>query len=172
MESVTITLLRFDPGGHTAMTKFIIGSFLMLGWGFYEMSGGADFVPETAPSQEAVASVEAPEAIPFDAPQVSRANLIAIPIAAEEEADLIVLASFEVAPAASVAEEAPLDLRAVSGKRVNMRSGPGTNYGVLDTLVRGTETEVIEVNGDGWARIRITQSGQIGWMAERLLSEI
>jgi len=63
-----------------------------------------------------------------------------------------------------------IDLREVAGKRVNMRSGPGTNFDVLDTLNRGTQAEVIEVNADGWARIRITDSDQIGWMAERLLT--
>ena len=65
-----------------------------------------------------------------------------------------------------------LDLRAVAGSRVNMRSGPGTSFDVLDTLPQGTEAEVIEVNADGWARIRVLESGAEGWMAERLLTEI
>lgn len=51
-----------------------------------------------------------------------------------------------------------------------MRSGPGTNYGVLDTLTRGTQTEVIEVNANGWARIRVTTTDQVGWMSSRLLT--
>jgi uncharacterized protein YraI len=61
-------------------------------------------------------------------------------------------------------------MRQVSGRRVNMRSGPGTNYGVLDTLTRGTQTEVIEVNANGWARIRVTTTDQVGWMSSRLLT--
>ena len=51
-----------------------------------------------------------------------------------------------------------------------MRSGPGTNYGVLDTQTRGTQTEVIEVNANGWARIRVTTTDQVGWMSSRLLT--
>ena len=50
-----------------------------------------------------------------------------------------------------------------------MRSGPGTNFDVLDTLPGGTEAEVMEVNASGWARIRILSTGEEGWMAERLL---
>lgn len=149
------------------MSKFIIGSFLVLGWGFYELSDGADFVPEVVPAEQIAVVEETPTAAPFDEPQVTRAAAIEIPVEAE-----IIQASLEVVPQTAVVEEAPLDMRAVSGKRVNMRSGPGTDYGVLDTLVRGTQTEVIEVNADGWARIRVMDSDQIGWMAERLLSEI
>ena len=142
----------------------------MMGLGFYELSGGADFVPETRPAADiAVAQAEVAP-VPFDAPQVSRAAAIEIPTEAEEAA--VVQASLNVTPAVADVVEAPLDLRAVSGKRVNMRAGPGTNHGVLDTLVRGTQTEVIEVTTDGWARVRVTQTNQIGWMAERLLSEI
>jgi uncharacterized protein YraI len=66
---------------------------------------------------------------------------------------------------------APLDLRTVAGSRVNMRAGPGTNFGVLDTLAQGTEAEVIEVDSNGWAQIRITSTDQVGWMAERLLTD-
>ncbi|RYG92531.1 SH3 domain-containing protein [Loktanella sp. IMCC34160] len=66
---------------------------------------------------------------------------------------------------------AQTDLRAVSGSRVNMRSGPGTSYGVIVTLTRGTEAEVLETL-NGWARIRTVEDGKVGWMAERLLVEI
>jgi len=142
----------------------------MLGWSFYEMSGGADFVPETSPTTQTSMAVASPEIIPFDAPQVTRAAMIETPTAAQEAA--IIPASLPATPESPVVEAAPLDLRVVSGKRVNMRSGPGTNYDVLDTLVRGTQTEVIEISTDGWARVRVIESNQIGWMAERLLSQI
>jgi uncharacterized protein YgiM (DUF1202 family) len=42
---------------------------------------------------------------------------------------------------------------------------------VLDTLAQGTEAEVIEVDSNGWAQIRITSTDQVGWMAERLLTD-
>ena len=66
--------------------------------------------------------------------------------------------------------EPTLDIRYVSGTRVNMRSGPGTSYAVLDTLDGGTATEVLEVDASGWARIRLSGTDRIGWMAERLLT--
>jgi uncharacterized protein YgiM (DUF1202 family) len=53
-----------------------------------------------------------------------------------------------------------------------MREGPGTNFGVIDTLTGGTEAEVIEVNAEGWAYIRLVGTNQTGWMAERLLNPI
>jgi len=81
---------------------------------------------------------------------------------------VIIEASMEV-PAI---EELPVDLRAVSASRVNMRTGPGTNYGVLDKLVRGTQAEVIEVTAEGWARIRVVETGQVGWMSTSLLDAI
>lgn len=175
------------------MSKFIIGTFLILGWTFYEMSGGADFEPEqrtaavaepvqvdtTPVVQERVAeAVAEPEAV-----QVTRASSLSLasltidePTAdavADETAvqDAVAVAAAPVTPEVEIETPAPLDLRAVAGNRVNMRDGPGTNFGVIDTLPRGTEAEVLEVNLSGWARIRITETDQEGWMAERLLTE-
>ncbi|SEW46495.1 SH3 domain-containing protein [Cognatiyoonia koreensis] len=165
------------------MGKLIVGTFLILGLAFYELSGGSDFVPESRITQVATAEVieEAP------APEVTRAsNATLVNVAAEPEPTPVPEAEILQAVAEVVEEEAepapapveiavtepePLDLRLVGSSRVNMRAGPGTTYAVLDTLDGGTQTEVIEVNADGWARVRISDTGQIGWMAERLLSD-
>lgn len=144
------------------MNKFIIASFMILGFGFYELSGGSDFVPEARPVVEIATAETAPIAVSFSEPLVTRAAVIETPTAAEEAADL--------APAEVTA--VALDMRAVSGNRVNMRTGPGTDYGVLDTLTRGTQAEVIEIDGSGWARVRVTDTNQVGWMAARLLADI
>lgn len=154
------------------MDKFIIGTFLFLGFGFYQLSGGADFQPQQAVVEDIAAAEEAPLAVPFDQPQVTRAATIEIPAIAPEQEAQIVAASLELPVIEPAAESLNVDLRAVSGSRVNMRTGPGTDYGVLDKLVRGTQAEVIEVTGDGWARIRVVETGQVGWMAERLLDAI
>lgn len=150
------------------MNKFIIFTFFMLGLGFYEMSGGADFVPETRP-QPQIASITVNEpTVPFDEPQVTRAAAIELPaFTAEAE---VTPASFDTTPVPEV-ETMPADIRSVAGARVNMRTGPSTNYAVLDTLTRGTETEVIEITADGWARVRVSTTNQVGWMAARLLSD-
>ncbi|WP_458791824.1 SH3 domain-containing protein [Yoonia sp. MH D7] len=150
------------------MNKFILLSFMMLGFGFYEMSGGADFAPEPRPAAQTTV-VTAP-VVPFDAPQITRAALRALPNVTEtpqiSEAK-VTQASLTTTPvqAAVIA-----DLRQVTGRRVNMRSGPGIDYGVLDTLTFGTQTQVIELTPEGWARVRVTDTNQIGWMSARLLS--
>ncbi len=188
------------------MKRFIVLTFLFLGWGFYELSGGADFVPETREVAEAPAPVPAPAPIPeievtrsetltsFAPPAPARSVTAAAQVEPPEAAVLAVVEEPPAPPAEevylfqSLAEGAPtfadilptepaaapqqatgLDLRQVAGTRVNMRTGPGTSYSVIVALPQGTETEVLEVV-EGWARIRVTDTGSLGWMAERLLS--
>ena len=78
------------------------------------------------------------------------------------------------ASATSLASEmllgASLDIRVVSGNRVNVRGGPGTGFDVVNRLVRGEEVEIIEDNGDGWVRMRPVSGGTEGWMADFLLA--
>ena len=62
------------------------------------------------------------------------------------------------------------DVRIVAKPRVNMRGGPGTNYDVVAKLNDGDVVDVIEDNGDGWVKLRVTDSGEIGWMADFLLT--
>lgn len=198
--------IRFSLG--EVVGKFIIFTFLMLGWTFYEMSGGADFVPESRIVAQAEAA-PAPAAEPVT-PQVTRgdtSNLVLISLPVTQQTDETP-GTAEVIPArVSVTEEIPtteaevnsarsddvsaavaaiiaeqpeaetileepqLDLRLVAGSWVNMRSGPSTSFGVLETLPEGTEAEVLELSDNGWARIRITETGLEGWMAERLLTD-
>ncbi len=182
------------------MYKFMTATFLMLGWVFFEMSGGTDFQPEEQIIAEAapVAEPVAPEVEVAEATIVRVAQPVVEPSALLAESDQVTRAvSLDLSDIAEIVEEAavsadlvaapavvetpavevvaafdPVDLREVAGNRVNMRSGPGTNYGVLDTLTRGTETEVLEVDATGWARVRVIGSGQVGWMAERLLASL
>lgn len=175
------------------MGKFIVLTFLVLGVVFYQMSGGPAFEPELRAPRDVAQTDLAPAAPAETTVQVSRADTssliqIAAPAAtpdvAPEPVAYVPLPAGEViitpAPqaaqvtevAAPLGETPTLDLRAVAGDWVNMRSGPSTSFDVLETLPRGTEAEVVEVNADGWARIRVTDTGQEGWMAERLLSDI
>lgn len=62
------------------------------------------------------------------------------------------------------------DVRQVTGNRVNVRGGPGTNFGVVTQLLRGDAVEILEDNGDGWVRMRPTSGGPEGWMADFLLT--
>ena len=146
-----------------------------MGWSFYELSGGADFEPQTRVTEQIAAVSPVVEEVPFVDPVVTRANTIELPTLTPEAAETVeaevVQASLTTAVVAEEpAPEVTIDLRQVAGKRVNMRSGPGTNYGILDTLTRGTEAEILAVNEDGWAEVWIPSTGQTGWMAERLLT--
>lgn len=67
------------------------------------------------------------------------------------------------------AEAAP-EIRRVKGRAVNLRSGPGTTFGILTTLVRDTEIEVLDAPGNGWVQLRPVAGGPTGWMAEYLLT--
>ncbi len=176
-----------------AVGKFITATFLILGWAFYEMSGGADFVPEERVVAKAEVVVEEPvvetAAVTrsVSTPLVSLTLPVKSPQATAEDTAQVIQASVETvveavetanltetveAPAAPEPVAAPvLDLRYVAGSRVNMRTGPGTNFGVIDTLPGGTEAEIISVDANGWANIRITNTGVEGWMAERLLTD-
>lgn len=169
------------------MPKLIVFSCFMLFWVFYEMSGGADFAPRervvisqapfgkpalrnetytppATPSQVVNASyvpVETHSLAPAVIPQPTQQ-----PVPTVETAPLV--ATFEaVAPV-----EPPVrELRYVAGTRVNLRVGPGTNHPVLDTLPQGTAAELITMNAEGWAQIRLIDTDTTGWMAARLLSE-
>lgn len=61
------------------------------------------------------------------------------------------------------------DVRTVSANRVNVRGGPGTNFGVVTKLVRGDAVEILQDNGDGWVKMRMLDGGPEGWMADFLL---
>ncbi len=52
---------------------------------------------------------------------------------------------------------------------VNVRSGPGSSFAILDTLNRGERVDVVECVSSGWCRV--TQSGPSGWVYSRYLNE-
>ena len=65
------------------MYKFIIGTFIFLGAGFYQMSGGASFVPHAPTVTNAPDVAKAAVIVPFNKPVVSRAALDSANITAE-----------------------------------------------------------------------------------------
>lgn len=56
----------------------------------------------------------------------------------------------------------------VVGSAVNLRSGPGTNYQVLDTLAAGTVVDVTDRSNSGW--YAVSYGGQNGYMSSGFLS--
>lgn len=63
------------------------------------------------------------------------------------------------------------DMRVVNGSVVNMRSGPGTSFGVIGQLRRDAAVEVLSDSGTGWVKLRPVDGGQIGWIADFLLDK-
>lgn len=64
------------------------------------------------------------------------------------------------------------DFRRVTGNRVNMRNGPGTQYSIVGKLLRDDEVEVLQDPGIGWVKLQVMETGRIGWMSSKLLSKI
>ncbi len=62
------------------MNRFIVLSFLVMGWGYYELSGGADFVPEQRP-----VVAQAPDPLPDTQPETA----VILATAAEQDADAL-----------------------------------------------------------------------------------
>ncbi|MGJ8610116.1 MAG: SH3 domain-containing protein [Octadecabacter sp.] len=157
------------------MKTYVWLTFAFMGWGYYEMSGGAEFVPE----DQLTAAVE----VEGDAPEiVARANtttLMSISTSnVTPQTDVNVVDAVANTTALDTAEvvevAAPIlarDIREVAGSRVNMRMGPGTGFDVITTLESGTKLEVLSVDAAGWANVSIIDSGTNGWMAERLLTD-
>lgn len=69
-----------------------------------------------------------------------------------------------------VAETRALDVREVTAARVNMRNGPGQSFDVMAKLTAGEQVEILQDPGDGWVKLRVQDSGRVGWMADFLLT--
>lgn len=175
------------------MTRFMLVTFALMGWAFYELSGGADFEPpELAQSplnelQQTVAQertlvarsavTPSQEPVIVGSPSndlVRQASVTNQPTTVQARTTSLAVVLGEAArqavPEPVVAELPAADIRTVSGSRVNVRNGPGTNFSVVAQLTRGSETEVLQAPGNGWVKIKSTDTGGIGWMAERLLT--
>ena len=65
---------------------------------------------------------------------------------------------------------AAADIRSISRASANMRNGPGTDFGKLAQLAKGTPVEVLESASNGWMKLRDMDTGQVGWMADWLVT--
>ncbi|WP_425040501.1 SH3 domain-containing protein [Primorskyibacter sp. S187A] len=193
------------------MSRFVILSFIFLGWSFYELSGGADYEPAeradtvfapvvarvSASPLDTVADASSAQVTPEEivtAAKPATAKIVPIAFQPDSVADTTealvepvkasVVTETDVRPApATFAErvaasresvvlpvQAPKDLRQITGNRVNMRSGPGTSFSVVEKLLKGTEVEVLSDEGDGWLNIRTLETGVEGYMADWLVT--
>ncbi|MCL3882131.1 SH3 domain-containing protein [Marivita sp. GX14005] len=178
------------------MNRYIIIAFAVMALAFYELSGGADFVPgenslrifaqpkpvaprsqsadlvaraDTSASRltDVVPARAAPEPETSLDPVLSGVSLASVEQMASAAEDTATIAT-PVPPKPEI-QSGP-DLRFVDGDRVNMRAGPGTDFAVIGQLQRNDMIEVIDDEGDGWLHIRASASGEDGWMADWLVS--
>lgn len=80
-------------------------------------------------------------------------------------------AEADVSPDAMIPAPAEADVRYVTGRSVNVRSGPSTQNGVVGRLTRGEAVSVVWVEDNGWARVRIEGDGIDGYMAMSFLAD-
>lgn len=176
------------------MTKFLTVTSLMLFWAFFEMSGGTEFTPKSAQAEAEVETAEiftfADTYRPFRQPVITGGAPDTRLSKSDGEGEMAIMqASYTdagtldttvtgeaavirtVAPAAAAPAQERLDIRNIAGDRVNVRMGPGTDYGVIGTFPQGTETLVLQVNDSDWAEIELLGTGERGWVAAWLLSD-
>lgn len=171
------------------MRTYVWVSFAFMGWAYYEVSGGGDFVPQQRdiavmePSgdtqPDVVTRAQTPTLLSVSASNLDASNLVpTVETSLEQDADQARAATVETValiqdePAVDpVIAEPVIDIRAVAASRVNMRMGPSTDDDVITTLTQGTDLEVLEINEDGWAKISTLDRGIEGWMSAQFLTD-
>lgn len=99
-------------------------------------------------------------------------NIMDEPESGADPVKLIVTAlQAEPQPQPTVLSASSIDYRTVTGSTVNLRSGPGTSYGVVTRLYEGEEVEVMQDDGSGWVQLRaMAGNNEIGWMSGNFLT--
>ena len=123
--------------------------------------------PAAAPIQVALQTNEAP----MPEQEVVVVVSTATPAVAQDEAAEVAITPTTRAKALRLSPPtaAPAEILLVSGSRVNMRAGPGTNHAVLETLLLGTRVERVSTADNGWMEIQLVDGGSIGWMSADFL---
>ncbi|MCT4371506.1 SH3 domain-containing protein [Yangia mangrovi] len=162
---------EFEPGMHSVeLPNLIAGGFATMA----EARPVRDPAPTpevTRASTASLADVTAPEsatlvkgAISDDVIDVSLAAVPNQPISASFDPEGAVPAT------AAAADSTPVDLRRVTGTRVNLRYGPSTEYSVVGQLAEGDAVEILSDPGDGWVKLQAQGGGTAGWMYDAYLS--
>ena len=181
------------------MWKYLFLCFAMLGWAFFELSGGQDFEPALAMSvSEVVTPTDDVDPIDrsFDREEVARAATNALrsiefddhaeaaapvnvvtdaalwKVSADTETSVIIENIFEdVVPVVAAAVPSDENLYAVSVNRANMRNGPSTRNGVIAKLERGTAVQLLPSSSGSWVKLRVVETNRVGWISKKLLKK-
>jgi len=151
---------EFETFGGCAMWRFMLVTFVFLGWGFYEMSGGADYRP--APNSIQARAV-AEEAQPATRPARGAQDVVL----ASARGDVGV-PTLSVTPRSAGRD----DRRRVLAYAADLRIGPGKGYGRVARLDYDTEVVVLRDPGSGWVKLRVAGDGPVGWAVARLFGHV
>lgn len=181
--------------GVTSVSRFIFLSFAFLGWAFYEVSGGPDFQPRISAAIAATEISRPSTAVSknLDAPDTAA---VLQETSATQETGLIVTRMI-VADAATpgqgitsysmsstLGRNAPKlmfslsatgpspDIRRITADKVNLRTGPGTDFVVVDNLSLATRVKLLDGSVRGWVKLRSLDSGRVGWIQRRFLTAL
>jgi len=130
--------------------------------------------------QEAAEAERLAQSLPVAATPRAGADQVAPP--APDTADVVTQVAFTpqrpvVTPVAAPetpaqpAAVAPDAVKYVTGRSVNVRSGPSTADGVVGKLTRGEAVTVVWIEENGWARIRLEGDGLDGYMSMDFLAD-
>ena len=172
------------------MWKYLFLCFAMLGWAFFELSGGQDFEPALATSvaevaaptddvdpidrsfdreEVARAATHALRSIEFDEhPEaVSRVNVEANAILWKVSEDTETSAIIEnilddVVPVVTANVPSDANLYAVSVNRPNMRNGSSTRNGVIAKSERGNAVQLLPSLSGSWVKLRVVETYRVG----------
>ncbi|MFP7569910.1 SH3 domain-containing protein [Marivita sp. S2033] len=177
--------------------KYVLIAFAFMGFAFYELSGGSEFEPgqnsltvfaepnivdsalqrplpteivaRADTSAAALTDVTPVRSVVEEPPQAPSGDLtLAALDAALPAPETGIAADAENSEPSNLASEP--DFRFVDGSRVNMRGGPGTDYAVVGQLMQNDMIEVLADEGGGWLHVRVSATGEDGWMADWLVT--
>ena len=158
-----------------ALSVLMFGAMLAVGDG-PQVAMGSD-EPEMTVAEMAALEADTPETVTKaeDTPVQLAASNGTSELDTDATAPLIeaalAVASGEAEPAVETTATAPRGkIGVVIGRRVNVRSGPSTTYGVMGQVVRDQKIEIIELKGNGWAHIRV--DGRDGYMSGDFIKEL
>ena len=170
----------------------------MLGWAFFELSGGQDFEPASATSvSEVVAPTDDAEPIDrsFDREEVARAATNALrsiefddhaeaaapvnvvtdaalwKVSTDAETSAIIENILDDVVTVVAAVPSDENLYAFSVNRANMRNGPSTRNGVIAKLERGTAVQLLSSSSGSWVKLRVVETNRVGWISKKLLKK-
>lgn len=60
-------------------------------------------------------------------------------------------------------------VKVASGEKLNLRKGPGTNYGIKSTVSSGAKVKVLNTE-DNWVKVTVSSTGKTGWIMAKYIT--